>query len=315
VTRAKRILIIRTGGLGDFILSLPLMRALATTWPDAELEVLGRPEIAVLAGSLIACGRSIDDHRFARLFSDTPLEMSDAGAVYLSSFDFVVSFLGTPDSDFGRKLRSIVSRTLFIPAAAPGTKHAVTQFLEALKSSVEAQVDDHIPRIELSAEARDAGVQLLQSLLGRAMCKRSVIVHVGSGGRRKNWPPHLFVQVIRLFLGAGSQVILLQGEADEDAVRKVLAQVQVPVLEGASLVQVAGVIACCQLVIGNDSGISHLAAAVGTPLVCLFGPTEPAVWQPLGSAVCVLKFEDASPERVYAEGIRLLTGRTRTDTD
>jgi ADP-heptose:LPS heptosyltransferase len=103
-------------------------------------------------------------------------------------------------------------------------------------------------------------------------------------------------------------VILLEGEADESAVREVLDHLkpdQVPVMKDASLVQVAGAIACSQLVVGNDSGISHLAAAIRTPLVCLFGPTDPTVWRPLGAVVRVLTFAEAAPERVYEEGIRL----------
>jgi heptosyltransferase III len=61
------------------------------------------------------------------------------------------------------------------------------------------------------------------------------------------------------------------------------------VLEGLDLVEVAATLAVCQSYLGNDSGISHLAAAVGTPVTALFGPTDPAVWRPLGPAVRVVR--------------------------
>jgi hypothetical protein len=130
MTAPRRILIIRTGGLGDFILCLPVIGALASTWPGAELEIMGRPEIAALAQPLTTRITSIDDRRFASLFADRPLDASDPAAAYLSSFDLVVSFLGVADSDFGRKLQSLVRWTLFVPAPPPGPKHAVIHFLE-----------------------------------------------------------------------------------------------------------------------------------------------------------------------------------------
>ena len=321
MTTPKRILVIRTGGVGDFILSLPLMRALAATWPDAELEILGRPAIAALARPHVTLVTSIDDRRFARLFSGGSLDASDPARAYLSSFDLVVSFLGIPKSDFGRNLRAVVPRTLFIPPPTPGAKHAAIHFLESLgppivaglgarrlPDSLEREPGHNVPRIDISAEDQEGGKLLLQRLLGQD--DGAIIVHPGSGGRDKNWPPQLFAQTVRLWSESGHSTILLQGEADGEAVRQVLddlGQDAVPVLKDASLVQVAGAIACSRLVVGNDSGISHLAAAVGTPLICLFGPTDPTVWRPLGAAVRVLTFAEATPERVCEEGIRLTT--------
>lgn len=307
--KPKRILIIRTGGLGDFILTLPVMRALANQWPDAELEILGRPAIAALARPHLHRITSIDDRRFARLFSGGSLDTSDPARVYLSAFDLVVSFLGVPESDFGRKLLSLVPRTLFIPPPPAGDKHATIHFLQALRP-LGLEVVHTVPRVEVAAEDRETGGKLVQQVLGPTGWKRPVIIHPGSGGRHKNWPPRLFAQTVRLLRESGHRAILLQGEADGETVRQVLdhlGQDAAPVLKDASLVQVAGAIACSRLVVGNDSGISHLVAAVGTPLICLFGPTDPIVWRPLGAAVRVLTFDEATPERVCEEGIRLTT--------
>ncbi|MFB3902891.1 MAG: glycosyltransferase family 9 protein [Acidobacteriota bacterium] len=307
----KQILIIRTGGVGDFILSLPVIRALAECWPEAELEILGRPAIAELAGSRVKRITSVDDRRFASLFTDAALSGSDPATVYLSSFDLAVSFLGVPESDFGARLRSLVPRTFFIsPPKASGTRHAVTHFLQALEPAGIVTADP-IPRVELPGEAREAGRRLLQRAAGTAAFDPPVIIHPGSGGRHKNWPPRLFAQTIGLFKATGPQPVLLQGEADEATIGEVMDQLgrnQAPVLKDARLVEVAGAIACSQLVVGNDSGISHLAAALGIPLVCLFGPTDPKVWRPLGPRVRVLTFDEATPERVQEAGIALMRG-------
>jgi len=309
MTTPRRILLIRTGGLGDFILCLPVIHALASTWPDAELEILGRPTIAALAESQVARITSIDDRRFSRLFTDTPLDASDAAATFLSSFDLVVSFLGVPESDFGRQLQLLVPKTLFIPAPPSGTRHAAIHFLQSL-TPLGIAATDAVPRIDLSAEVREQGRQLLERPVSAVEDNPPIIVHPGSGGRPKNWRPDLFAQTIRLFRRSRHPVVLLQGEADERPVREVLGHLEAtgPVLKDAPILQIAGAIACSRLVVGNDSGISHLAAAVGTPLVCLFGPTEPAVWGPLGPKVRVVTFAEATPEGVYEEGIRLMTG-------
>jgi len=304
----KRILVIRTGGVGDFILSLPVIDALADAWPAAEIEILGRPAIAALAQSKVTRIVSIDDRRFARLFTEAPLEATDAAAAYLSAFDTVVSFLGTPESEFGRKLRSLVPRTLFIPPPAPGAKHAVVHFLDCLEQAGIQASKCVSPRIDLDPKDREGGARLLERLLGPDDTKQPIILHPGSGGRQKNWVPASFARTVQLFRRLGWSAILLEGEADEAAVRAVSDHLQPDeprVLKDASLLQVAGAIACSRLIVGNDSGISHLAAALGTPLVCLFGPTDPVVWRPLGTSVRVLSFTDATPERVYEEGVRL----------
>lgn len=299
--------------MGDFVLSLPVIRALAVSWPDADLEILGRPAIASLIQGQASRITSIDDQRFARLFADTSLDASDPAATYLASFDLVVTFLGVPESDFGARLRSLVPETVFISGPPPRGKHAVTHFLEQLRA-VGIEPAGLVPQIDLSYEQREAGKRLLQTLLGTTGENAPIMVHPGSGGWHKNWAPELFAQTVRLFRQSGHGVVALEGEADQTAVRTMQADLQeesVPLLKDAALVQVASAIACSRLVIGNDSGISHLAAAVGTPVVCLFGPTDPAVWRPLGAAVRVLGFGEATPERVYAEGIKL--ARTNAD--
>lgn len=344
-----RILMIRTGGVGDFILTLPVIQALHRAWPDAHLEILGRPGIAVLGRPFVTAIASIDDRRFARLFSEACLEPSDPGAAYLSSFDLVISFLGGEESDFARKLRSRVPRVFFIPPPASGMKHAAVHFVECLDHIVARLSSprppapgesghNSIPEIELWSEDLQEGERLLKGVVGETTGQPRIIVHPGSGGRRKNWPPQLFAQTIRLLVESQFPVILLQGEADEATVREVIRHLghlvgdrvlfaghsagdsvrtgdSVHVLKDTSLARVAGAIACSHLVIGNDSGISHLAAAVGTPLVCLFGPTDPAVWRPRGRTVRVLTFSEATPAQVYAEGMKLLGRLKRTSPD
>ncbi|HXK59718.1 MAG TPA: glycosyltransferase family 9 protein [Acidobacteriota bacterium] len=304
----SRILLIRSGGLGDFILTLPVVDALRARWPDATLEILGRPAIALLAGDRISRIRSIDERCFAHLFVGSESGgASDPAASYVASFDLVVSFLGTPDSEFGRRLSSLAPRVVFVGMPQANGLHACTQFLDALKP-LGIDPPKAVPRVELSREQEEEGERLVQRLLRSNAAGTRIVVHPGSGGLLKNWPPRQFAETIRLLRDAGKSVIVLEGEADTHAVRELMTDIEgehIPLLREASLLEVAGVIKASQLVIANDSGIAHLAASVGTPLICLFGPTDPNIWRPLGDSVRVLTFQEATPARVFEEAVRL----------
>jgi ADP-heptose:LPS heptosyltransferase len=105
-------------------------------------------------------------------------------------------------------------------------------------------------------------------------------IHPFSGSPRKNWPLENFRELARQ-LEAGMPVRWCAGPED-------------PPLEGAvridDLYELARWLARAQMYVGNDSGITHLAAAVGTPVLALFGPTDPAVWAPRGAHVTVGQF-------------------------
>jgi lipopolysaccharide heptosyltransferase III len=121
---------------------------------------------------------------------------------------------------------------------------------------------------------------------------RPAVIHPGSGGRHKQWPPACFS---RLAAQLGSPIILLEGPADAEACSLVAKQLP-PILTvaraaGLSLPRVAALFSVCRLYIGNDSGIGHLAAALGIPTVTVVGPTDPSMWAPLGPRVGVVRPE------------------------
>jgi heptosyltransferase-2 len=117
-------------------------------------------------------------------------------------------------------------------------------------------------------------------------------VHTGSGGARKNWPIQMFRRVAESWLSLpGRGLVLTVGPVEEEARKEALdlpANAQTLVLQGEPLPRVAAMLARCAAFIGNDSGITHLAAAVGAPTLAVFGPTDPALWAPRGKAVRVV---------------------------
>ena len=306
-----RILFIRSGGLGDFILSLPVLGALRQTWPEAHIEILGKPGIASLGlgPSYAEAVTSIDEARFARLFSDARLEKADPLIAYLSGFDLAVSFLGAADSAFGQKLASFAGRVLFIAAPSSGQGHACQQFLSQLES-LGIVASDGRPRVSVEPVARTRGKHLLREALGDH-ARGPILMHPGSGSPRKNWPPDSFAALARSFRHTGFSVALIEGEADRaavEALQAVLEPETEPVLQNLSVLDLAGAICEARLFVGNDSGVTHLAGSVDTPVVCMFGPTDASIWAPRAASARVLRL-DASPERVCHAALELIGPR------
>jgi ADP-heptose:LPS heptosyltransferase len=133
-------------------------------------------------------------------------------------------------------------------------------------------------------------------------------LHPGSGSPSKNWPFPRFVEAARR-LARGAPWLLLLGPAEAD----VTPPPDALVARGWPLRRLAAAVSAAGLFVGNDSGASHLAAATGAPTLALFGPTDPAVWAPLGPAVSTLRtasgrLEDLSTDAVV-EAARALRSR------
>lgn len=116
-------------------------------------------------------------------------------------------------------------------------------------------------------------------------------IHPGSGSPHKNWPVERFIETAELLRDRGRvQPIFLLGPVEQER-GLILDGIQARgrlVIKGLPLPLLAGVLSLCAGYLGNDSGVSHLAAALGLPAVVLFGPTDPAFWSPRGTAVRIL---------------------------
>jgi ADP-heptose:LPS heptosyltransferase len=111
-------------------------------------------------------------------------------------------------------------------------------------------------------------------------------MHPGAGSHRKRWPAERFAALGASLVRRGLQVVLIEGPADAEVVAQVQehAGLPFPVLRDLDTRLLAAALAEARCFVGNDSGVTHLAGAVGTPTLALFGPTDPASWAPLGNA-------------------------------
>jgi len=114
----------------------------------------------------------------------------------------------------------------------------------------------------------------------------AIFMHPGSGSRKKVWPSDGYLELVNILKQhRPSKVVVVLGPAEGPEIRKAFEPENTGttlLVKGLSLIQLASVMEGCRLFIGNDSGISHLAAALGIPTVAIFGPTDPRVWSPKG---------------------------------
>ncbi len=292
---APRILAIRGGAIGDFVLTLPALKLLREGFPDCELELLGYPHILALAhGRYYAHAiRSIEGAAMARFFARDGTLDPELSA-YFASFRLVISWLYDPDEIFRNNLiRAGVRHFVSINPIVNDQDHAAKQLaapLEKLALFLDESAACLYPSPEDLAEA--------ESLLASSHERGSpILIHPGSGSPSKNWPIENWLQLVEKLLNGGSNhIFALFGEADEEASRAFRSAygdgtetAGIQILSGCRLPVIGALAQLTGRFVGHDSGISHIAAAVGARCYILFGPTDAAIWAPQNPTVVVLE--------------------------
>ncbi len=271
-----QILVVRGGALGDFILTLPVLAALRERFPRARLTVLGYPHIAQLAltGGLADEVRAIEARGLAAFFNpqaDPPAEW----AAFFAGFAVIVSYLYDPDGFFQECVRRC-SRATFLPGphrpddSQPA--HATEVFLQPLERLAIFDADP-VPRLRLETPLATA-----------SRSRPRLAVHPGSGSERKNWPEDRWADLLRQLAGeAPLELLLVGGEVEGQRLQR-LARCwpadRLTVAQGRPLPELARHLASCDAFVGHDSGVTHLAAALGLRGLALWADTNPAVWRP-----------------------------------
>lgn len=270
-----RVLVIRGGAIGDFILTLPAMRLLREMIPNCHLEVMGYLSIASLAqtAGLADSVRSLEHRTMAALFAKNA-RIDEALAEHLKSFNLVVSYLFDPDGHFRGSMGRIGVKTLIECShrVQPDQGHASRQLAKPLE------------KLAMFLE----NIHLQTAHFARAeVHPNRIAIHIGSGSEKKNWPLERWLALAEEF--GDHEVIFISGEAEQE--RGMLIENR-PSWHALPLPELANHLSTCAAFFGHDSGISHLAAACGVPSLLLFGPTDPAVWAPPQPWVTVLRAEN-----------------------
>jgi len=301
VKAAPGILVVRGGAIGDFVLTLPVLSALRRRFPDARLTIMGRPGIAELAraGGLADEIVSVENRGLGSfLVRDGEL---DPGLASLFAGQFlIVSYLFDPDGAFRQNVGRCTGARFIAGPHRPDESlnvHATDVLLTPL-ASLGIFGADPIPRLAISEDPAPPGTVPAPVLA----------VHPGSGSPRKNWPEERWAELLRrLVQESGLRLLVLGGEAEGDRAPRLAAALppeRVEVAQDLPLVDLARRLVRCQGFAGHDSGITHLAAALGLRCVALWGGSSAAIWRPR-SGRCALVADPAglhtlSPDRVFS---------------
>src|ERR1700683_642665 len=262
-----KILFIRGGALGDFIVTLPTLRLLRQRWPEAHIEVLGHPRLSDIAVQryYLNAVRSVNHGPLSAFFMPRAV-LDPSWMDYVGSFDLVLSYFYDPDELFLVNLQrckpgQILTHSPRVPEefGRPAARH-FAGILEPLGLALAEDVaSDLFPSPEDTAAAH-------AFLAGLKSGTRVVAIHPGSGGEPKNWPKESWAELGRRLTEAVPDVALLlvEGEADAEPAQFILeAWKDLPHLRARwlPLPILAALLREVTLFLGHDSGITHLAAA------------------------------------------------------
>ena len=204
-------------------------------------------------------------------------------------------------ADLARGLGRVVPRIVGHDPAPSGGVHAsqwLARPVEALGLEPPADLEPIVP-----TETEETGARALLDRLPEGF----LAIHPGSGSPRKSWPPERFGAVLDS-LALKRPWLLVEGPADA-AVAAALARRPGAVLARGLGARVLGaVLARAGLFVGHDSGVSHLAAAWGAPTLALFGPTDPAVWAPVGPRVRVVLAPEGRMDALSVDAVMTAVG-------
>ena len=319
----RRVLLVRPDHIGDVICTLPAIRAIRDSLPDAQIDLLIRSSARSLFRDVDEELAGVDFLVFNASWRDRPkrkkfgfrslrrlrrllrLRAEEIDGPY----DLAVDFAGDFQSIIAARLagvRYLVGRGirgfgfgLDAEAEEFPKRHQVEFNLDMLEYAGLGPFETKNPALTLSEEELAEGRACIASLT-EDPSGSFIGIHPGAGGVERIWSPQLYGELIsRVVSTLPVRVLLLGGPDDRQVVDETLksmkgVRVRGTIIDMCEKVQhlrsLMGVMKACRLFIGNDSGPTHIAAALGLPVICIFqGPAEPSVWGPRGPNVLVLR--------------------------
>jgi glycosyl transferase family 9 (putative heptosyltransferase) len=229
--------------------------------------------------------------RTAELFTET-----GASAVLretLAGFDAAVIY--SRDPDLARNLGAVIPRLVVHDPSPPADGGHAAEWLARPAWSLGAPCAEGPPLLEATSDERGHAAALVGELP-----ERFLALHPGSGSPSKTWPAERFSRLVDT-LGV-ERFLLVEGPADAEGAKTIHASHEGAVVgRGLSPRVLGAALARAAAFVGNDSGVSHLAAAWGAPTVALFGPTDPGVWSPVGPRVSIVRSPHARMDGIEVD--------------
>jgi ADP-heptose:LPS heptosyltransferase len=287
------ILLLHPGGLGDIILSLPAIDLLREQYPAARFTIAANLDhVAPILSAYADNAVSLSTLPLHNLYADH--ELPPADSLFWKSFDRIISWTGWGDAAFIRKLKALHPDAC-VASWRPGPqeqRHVSRLFVDSLGPEIASGARAVPPRILLDSQSLNQGLAWLYER-GWRNGDSPIALHPGAGSPTKRWPLDRFVLLAqRLVFEGRKKLLIIEGPAESGLatmIMKALPAGEAITAESLTLDILAAVIAHAETFVGNDSGIAHLAAALGIPSIVIFGPTLPHLWAPLGPHITVLR--------------------------
>ena len=266
-------LVYHAGALGDFITALPAIAAWKRTRvPGGRLVLLGKPAHATLAVVVVDEAWDAGATRFASLFAG---EARTDHRAWFARVDSALVFAPV-SAGIVRGLAAAGVRGIVRQDPFPGSRVHVVDHHLSLFADQALTAEDRAPRVAIGAPDSTA---------------HPIVLHPGSGSPNKNWPVERFVSLAAALAENGPLAWVIGPAEEESGVAAKIGAAAIPgatVWRDLALADLARGLSDARLFVGNDSGVAHLAAAVGCPTVVLFGASDPVVWAPRGRTVVVV---------------------------
>ena len=289
-----KILVRATNWIGDAIMSIPALRAIRKRHPEAEMGIVARPSVVDLYRNQDLCDELIpygtrEVHKGIggreKLAADLRRRKFDVAVLLQNAFDaaWLAWRAGIPQRiGYARDGRSLLlTRKVLVPKAGEIPSHEQFYYLELLRRAgwIDGLPAESFIRLAVSREAEGRAADILTSGQARGNVRRIAIGAGASYGSAKCWPPARFAEFVNRFRAAGDvDVVLFGTPAESEVAAAIAAGISGPSLNltgKTSMTDLPALLSKCDLFVGNDSGAMHVAAAVGVPVVAIFGPTDP----------------------------------------
>ena len=328
---SQRGVILQPGAIGDCILTLPLVEFMKETVCPGGVDIISHTEYTgILPGRSCVDGvRSMDSMCLHRLFAgEGEFDLADGDPLITAFADYtwIVTFLGEENSDFERNLiftahcsHSAEVMTLAMKPEAGYHGHISdfykerfikeSGFDELTTSGLSTEQQNSavgMPLIRATAADMKKGKEILAEI-GIKPTRKPAVIQPGSGGAEKCWNLDNFVSAAKMLAKEGIETIFLLGPAEIERFSpsaKAKIGTAAKMLTNLTLAEALAVLSCAGGYIGNDSGITHLSGALGIRTVAVFGPTDAAVYGPIGPAVTVLESGEQDFAAVISEELQ-----------
>lgn len=286
-----KVLIRATNWVGDAIMALPALRAVRSRFPDAEITILARSYVAEIYQGQGVCDRlmCIDgksdllSELRARSFETALLLQNAFGAAWLTWRAGIPERIG-----YARDGRSLLlTKPIPVPKTGEIPRHEQFYYLELLRRAgwLDALPSERFIDLRVTEENRRRAEELLRAAGAPSGQPRIAIGAGASYGSAKCWPPDRFAELANRLQSQSGAAVILFGTAGEAAVSSAIAagmrRPPIDLTGKTAVADLPALLSQCQMFIGNDSGAMHVAAAVGLPVVAVFGPTDPLGTSPV----------------------------------